>query len=387
MKENLDIKRNFKEVSCVGFLQQRHFKLSLGSSWCWGIRHRAAVSSKIPPSLILGLSERAFYLDARVVATMTERVTLQDRSDLVLQGTDALHKLISFRPGDPLHFCLEVNPPRGIDHDAVVVRLKGKLGGVSFINVTDSALARMKAAALPFASVLKRELGVEPLVNVSCRDRNVIALQADLLGASMLGIRSVVALTGDALSVGDMPEAKGVFEVNSVGLLGIISSLCRGEDLAQNALKGSPVITPGVVVNPNARNISAELRRLEKKKNAGAQYALTQPVFDLSAARAFLEQAIQTVQLPILVGVMPIRSGKAGLAMNAVPGIKLPDELVKECQDIGEGDFSVRSIERAVTICEGVRDLVAGFHVVSGPAPTLGLELVSLLVKYFGIGQ
>ncbi len=345
------------------------------------------MQSEIPSSLIQRLPERAFSLDARVVATMTERVTHQDRSDLDLQGADPLNKLISFRTGDPLHFCLEVNPPRGIDHDGVVARLKGKLGGVSFINVTDSALARMKAAALPFASVLKRELGVEPLVNVSCRDRNVIALQADLLGASMLGIRSVVALTGDALSVGDMPAAKGVFEVNSVGLLGIISSLCRGEDLAQNALKGSPVITPGVVVNPNARNISAELRRLEKKKNAGARYALTQPVFDLPLARTFLEQAIQTVELPILVGVMPIRSGKAGLAMNAVPGIKLPDELVKECQDIGEGDFSARSIERAMTICEGVRGLVAGFHVVSGPAPTLGLELVSLLVKQFGISQ
>lgn len=296
---------------------------------------------------------------------------------------DALERLISFQEGDPLHFCLEVNPPRGTEFAAVIERLNGKLGGVSFVNVTDSALARMKAGALPFASILKRELRVEPLVNLACRDRNVIALQADLLGGAMLGIRSVIALTGDALSVGDMPEAKGVFEVNSVGLLGIVQRLNEGEDLARNPLKGALGMVPGVVVNPNARNIGAELRRLEKKRAAGARYALSQPVFDLSAARAFLEQARVSVGLPILLGVMPIRTGKAGLAMNSVPGITLPADLLEECATIGDADFAERSIERALSICEGVRDLVAGFHVVSGPTSLLGVRLIQLLVERF----
>lgn len=295
-----------------------------------------------------------------------------------------LDRLAAFKKGDPLHFCLEVNPPRGVDYSGVVKRLRDTLDGVSFINVTDSALARMKAAAFPFASVLKRELGVEPLVNLSCRDRNVIALQGDLLGGAMIGIRSVVALTGDALSVGDMPNAKGVFEVNSVGLLDIIRSLNEGVDLAGNGLKGTPQVVPGVVVNPNARNVNAELRRLEKKRAAGARYALTQPVFDGPAARAFLEQANQSVDMPILLGVMPIRSGNAGLAMASVPGIRLPAALIEECTRIGEGDLSELSLARAVAICEDVRDLVAGFHVVSGPTPTLGLRLVRLLVEQFG---
>lgn len=295
-----------------------------------------------------------------------------------------LDLLATFKQGDPLHFCLEVNPPRGVDYSGVVKRLQGKLEGVSFLNVTDSALARMKAAAFPFASVLKRELGIEPLVNLSCRDRNVIALQGDLLGGAMIGIRSVVALTGDALSVGDMPDAKGVFEVNSVGLLSIIRSLNEGVDLAGNAIKGIPGLIPGVVVNPNARNMSAELRRLEKKRAAGARYALTQPVFDPAAARAFLEQAHQVIDMPIMLGVMPIRTGSAGLAMAAVPGIRLPGELIEECRRVGEEDLSEFSLALAAEICEGVRDLVAGFHVVSGPTPTLGLRLVRLLVERFG---
>jgi homocysteine S-methyltransferase len=299
------------------------------------------------------------------------------------KGKDALERLISFKLGDPLHFCLELNPPRGVDISAVINRLRGQLDGISFVNVTDSALARMKAAALPFASIIKRELEVEPLVNLTCRDRNVLALQSDLLGGAMLGVRSIIALTGDALSVGDMPDAKGVFEVNSVGLLGIVQKLNEGLDLAGNPLKGGLGMIPGVVVNPNARNAGAELRRLEKKRAAGAQYALSQPVFDLGAARAFLEQAQASVGLPILLGVMPIRSGKAGLAMSSVPGITLPAELLEECARVGDADFSDRSIERALSICSGVRDLVAGFHVVSGPTPLLGIRLVRLLVEQF----
>ena len=300
------------------------------------------------------------------------------------KGQDALERLISFKLGDPLHFCLELNPPRGVDSSAVINRLMGQLDGISFVNVTDSALARMKAGALPFASVIKRELKVEPLVNLTCRDRNVLALQSDLLGGAMLGLRSIIALTGDALSVGDMPDAKGVFEVNSVGLLGIVQKLNEGADLAGNPLKGALGMIPGVVVNPNARNTGAELRRLQKKKAAGARYALSQPVFDLVAARAFLEQAQAEVDLPILLGVMPIRSGKAGLAMSSVPGITLPSELLEECTRVGDADFSERSIERAMSICSGVRELVAGFHVVSGPTPLLGLRLVRMLVEQFG---
>ena len=180
-----------------------------------------------------------------------------------------LAKLLS--SGEKPLLSLEVNPPHGVEFESILQRLEGRLEGVDLFNVTDSALARMRFAAIPFASLLKNRFGLEPLVNISCRDRNLIAIQGDLLAAWALGIRSVVALTGDAVSVGDSPERKGVFEVNSVGLLKVIAKLNSGYDLAEKPLSGGTAFVPGVVVNPNAKNAAAELRRLDKKREAGAQ--------------------------------------------------------------------------------------------------------------------
>lgn len=307
----------------------------------------------------------------------------QINMDTVNFDNTKLSQLINFKFGDPINICLEVNPPRGVDFTSVLKRLKGNVAGISFINVTDSALARMRCSPFAFASILKQELGIEPLVNVSCRDRNVIALQGDLLGGSILGIKSVIALTGDAISVGDMPNAKGVFEINSVGLLDIISKLNNGFDLVGNTLKGKTDYIAGVVVNPNAKNISAELRRLEKKRLAGARYALSQPVFDLESAREFLTQANREVRIPILLGLMPLRSGDAGLGLKNIPGMKVPQDMIDECIRTGNNDFSEYSINRAIKTAEELVDLVGGFHVISGPTPLLGLKLAHILVDKF----
>ena len=158
--------------------------------------------------------------------------------------------------GQPF-LCLEVNPPRGTEVEPIFTRLDGHLKGVDFLNVTDSALARMKMAALPFGSLLKAHTGVEVLVNFSCRDRNTIAIQSDLLAGWATGVRSIIALTGDAVTVGDAPETKAVFELNSVGLLKLIAKLNSGHDIVGQPIKGTPNFNLGVVVNPNARNGSA----------------------------------------------------------------------------------------------------------------------------------
>jgi 5,10-methylenetetrahydrofolate reductase len=295
----------------------------------------------------------------------------------------SLDQLVNFRPGDPIALCLEVNPPRGTDTSAIMDRLNGSLSKVDFLNVTDSALARMKCSSLPFASLLKAKFGVEPLVNLSCRDRNSIALQADLLSGWLGGVRSVVALTGDAVSIGDSPAAKGVFEVNSIGLLGLMDALNRGVDAVGNSLKGGTSFVPGSVSNPNAKNPGAEVRRLVKKREAGARYSLTQPVFDIEVARSFLQLAQQETQMPILLGLMPIKSGAAGLAMASVPGIRLPDALVRRCEADPHADLSEYSIDLAMEIASACLPYVAGFHVVSGGAPKLGLRLIRSLADVF----
>ncbi len=258
-------------------------------------------------------------------------------------------------------------------------RLDGKLDGVDFLNVTDSALARMRTAAIPFAAQLKQRYGIEPLVNFSCRDRNLIAMQADLLGAWISNVCSIVALTGDAVGVGDLPDCKGVFEMNSVGLLKVVETLNSGKDLAGKNLTGAPSIVPGCVVNPNAKNINAEIRRLEKKRDAGARYALSQPVFDAQQASTFL-QAAREVGVAIFLGLLPFKTSKQASMLSNVPGIKVPEALLTSVAAHGQdADISDLSINLCKEIAEATKHLVCGFHVVSGATPKLALRLCSEL--------
>jgi 5,10-methylenetetrahydrofolate reductase len=279
--------------------------------------------------------------------------------------------------GKPL-VCLEVNPPRGVDPKPVFERLEGKLAGIDFLNVTDSALARMKSSPLPFAALVKERLGIEPLVNVSCRDRNLIALQADLLAGWMGGVRSIVALTGDAVTVGDSPDRKGVFEVNSIGLLNTIKTLNSGVDLAGNKLSGAPSFISGVVTNPNAKNVAAEVRRLTKKREAGAVYALSQPVFDAGSAISFLTEA-KAAGVGILLGLMPFRTLEGAKALSEIPGIRMPQTVLDEVaalQPSAIADYSIRLCE---SLAAQTRELTVGVHVIGGAAAKLGLELAQTL--------
>jgi len=276
--------------------------------------------------------------------------------------------------------CIEINPPRGTDIESVIQRYAG-VQGIDFVNVTDSALAKMKFSALTFASIIKQRLGFEPLVNLSCRDRNVIALQSELLGAWAVGVRSVVALTGDAVTVGDLPEAKGVFEVNSVGLLSIISTLNGGRDLAGTELKGAPSYTPGVVVNPNARNTSAELKRLARKREAGAVYALSQPVFDPEQAYAFFQGAAE-IGIDMFVGLLPFKTAQSFEGISKVPGIRIPESVVQRVKSVPPERVADTSFDVAMEVAERSKPFVRGFHVVSGGSPLLALDLCKKIVGW-----
>ena len=278
--------------------------------------------------------------------------------------------------------CLEVNPPRGVDVEPVLARCE-QAEGVDFFNVTDSALAKMKLSGLAFGALLKERLGIEPVVNVSCRDRNVIALQADLLGAWALGVRSIVALTGDAVTVGDLPDAKGVFEVNSIGLLNLIDGLNRGVDLAGAKLKGATDFVPGVVVNPNARNHNAEIRRLTRKREAGGRYALSQPVFDADQAESFFREA-QAADIGLFVGLLPCRTARAFQAMASIPGIRVPEQVLDKVATLADEDVPKYSADLAMGIADRVRPYVRGFHVISGGSPKLAIELCNRLSSWIG---
>ena len=271
--------------------------------------------------------------------------------------------------------CLEVNPPIGTDCDKIFKRLDKCLEGLDFFNITDSALAKMRMSAIPFAYILKEKFNTEPLINMSCRDRNLIALQGDILSCTMLGLNSIIALTGDAVSVGDEPDRKGVFEVNSIGLLNMIAKLNSGETLAGKKLDGCSSITPGVVVNPNAKNYQAEIRKLEKKKKAGAVYALSQPVFDIDVAKTFFKEA-SIIGLPIFLGLLPIKTGQGAMAINKIPGIKVSQTMLDMAEKDPKIDLSNFSFDLCSAIIDAVKDYVCGYHIISGANPNLGLELL-----------
>jgi 5,10-methylenetetrahydrofolate reductase len=205
-------------------------------------------------------------------------------------------------------------------------------------------------------------------------------MQSELLGAWVNGVQSIVALTGDAVTVGDLPDAKGVFEVNSVGLLNIIRSLNSGRDLAGHDLKGATSFVPGVVVNPNVKNHSAELKRLARKAEAGARYALSQPVFDADHAREFFARAADT-GVQCLVGVLPFRSVKSFEMIAKVPGIKTPEGILARVRALSEDRVAEESMVIAEEVIEASGRYVRGVHVISGSSPLLAIELCNRLVS------
>lgn len=293
---------------------------------------------------------------------------------------DSLDKLIN-KKSEKHFICIEVNPPRGTDLEVIFKRFDKNLAGVDFFNITDSALARMRCAPIPIASILKQRYGIEPLVNFTCRDRNLLALQADLLGGAVLGIRSLIALTGDALTLGDHQSAKAVFEFNSVKLIETIAKLNEGKDLAGNDLSGPTQLIPGCVVNPNARNFEAEIKRLQKKKDAGARYALSQPVFDIDSSKEFFIQVKERVGMPVLMGLLPFKSAESAQSISSIPGIKIDNSELDIIRSLPAENVEKFSIDLCLRLAEVNAPYVDGFHIISGKTPKLAMTLVNSLTS------
>jgi homocysteine S-methyltransferase len=180
---------------------------------------------------------------------------------------------------------------------------------------------------LSLAVLLQNRVGIEPIVHYCCRVRNLLGMQSDLIGAHALGLHNVLLITGDPPKMGDYPFATAVFDVDSIGLVKIAKNLNRGLDLAGNPIKGQTRFFIGVGANPGAMDLDEEVRRFEKKVEAGAQYALTQPVYDVRLLETFLKR-IESVRIPILVGILPLSSYKnAEFLHNEVPGMQIPEEI------------------------------------------------------------
>ncbi|MCE5323632.1 bifunctional homocysteine S-methyltransferase/methylenetetrahydrofolate reductase [bacterium] len=242
---------------------------------------------------------------------------------------------------------VEVTPPKNADYHTLINKLRPLVAaGISAIDVTDNPMARMHMSAVAFAHLVRRELGIATILHLTCRDLNLLGMHSTLLGASALGIDGILALTGDPASAGDYPAATSVFDVTSDGLVKIINSLNHGLDYTGREIGVPTSFAIGTALNPAADDIDKEIARLAKKREAGANFLMTQPVFDLEPLRKVVKSIPDDWNIPILVGVLPLRSSRhAEFLHNEVPGMNIPEDIRK----------TLASAEPEAAKAEGVR--------------------------------
>lgn len=262
----------------------------------------------------------------------------------------------------------EVGPPKGIDVSEMLDAAEMLRDRVHAINVTDNQAAVMRLSTIA-ACVHLKQAGLDPVLQVTCRDRNRIGIQSDLLGAASLGITNVLALTGDHVVVGDHPEAKGVFDIESVQLLEIVAGLNSGLDAAGNELDGVPQLTVGAVVTPDAKPIRPQLAKFEKKVRAGAEFFQTQAVYNPESFTEFTMYA-RKFGVKVFAGIVVLRSARMARFMNGnIPGIEVPDTLMSELDSAS--DPEQKGIEIAGRFIREVKDSCDGVHIMAVGAERL----------------
>lgn len=255
----------------------------------------------------------------------------------------------------------EIAPPKGTDLEAVLAEACQAGPRIDAMNVTELQSSVMRTGSLAACHLLK-DRGIEPVFQVTCRDRNRLALQSDLLSASVLGIENVLVLTGDYPTLGDHPEAKPVFDLGSVELLEAARMLQDGRDMKGNPLKGAPRFCLGAVVNPGADPLEPEIIKMEKKVAAGARFFQTQAVYDPAQFARFVEST-RHLKVPVLAGIVMLKSAGMARYMNKnVAGVSVPDGIISEME--GASDKSAASIAIAARIIRAVRPLCQGIHLM-----------------------
>ncbi len=260
----------------------------------------------------------------------------------------------------------EVGPVKGINIDHLLTEAKEYLSDISAVNVTDNQSSVMRMGSLPVCVALKNQ-GLTPILQLTCRDRNRIALQSELLGAAMLGIDNILCLTGDHTKMGDHPGAKPVFDLDSVSLLHTVCQLEKGVDLGGNALVGEPPkFAKGAVVSPCSDSVDAQLAKMERKVLAGAEYFQTQAVFESEKFISFMEKAKEFGK-PVQLGVIiPKSAGMAKFMNKNVAGVHVPDDMIAElAADKEKAKLGITGVEIAARIIKECRPYCQGVHIMA----------------------
>jgi methionine synthase / methylenetetrahydrofolate reductase(NADPH) len=260
---------------------------------------------------------------------------------------------------------VELLPPRGFESEPAIQRARElKRYGVDVVNVPDGLRSGARVSALALALLVEQQAGIETVLHYACRDRNLLGIQSDLLGAHAIGLRNLLLITGDPGRVGDYPDATAVFDVDSIGLTNLVTRLNHGGDIGGQPIGAPTAFHVGVSVNPAAANMDEELRRFDYKVEAGAEFVVTRPVFDLGGFERLLKR-IESARLPIIAGVFPFDSARnAEFIANEVPGVRVPEALMERMRRTSTHDAAVaEGIAIAREIAGGLRHAVQGVQV------------------------
>ena len=262
---------------------------------------------------------------------------------------------------------VEVLPPKGCDARKTLDQIRLlKVAGVDGVNIPDGPRAQTRMSAQATAILVEREIGIEAVLHYCCRDRNLLGMMSDLLGAAALGLRNLLLITGDPPKMGPYPDATAVFDIDSIGLTNMVNKLNHGLDLGNNPIGQPTAFCIGVGVNPGAINLDEEIKRFEYKVEAGAQYAITQPVFDSDQLREFLRR-IEHVRIPIVAGIWPLVSFRnAEFLHNEVPGVRVTPSIMERMRlasERGKEEARDEGLKIARELLLDVRDQIQGVQV------------------------
>jgi homocysteine S-methyltransferase len=273
---------------------------------------------------------------------------------------------------------VELDPPKGLNPTKVLQGARFLEGvGVDAINIGDSPMARVRMSCIALAVLIQQQTGLDTIIHFTTRDRNLMALQSELLGAHALGIRNILALTGDPPRMGNYPNATGVWDVDSIGLVQILRQLNQGLDWAGNSIGRPAAFQVACAVNPVADDLELELDRFQRKLEAGVDFAMTQPLYDLEQLQSFLDR-VGPLPVPLILGIMPLQSYKhAEFLHNELPGVSIPAAIRERMRRAGERGIA-EGIAQAQEFLGEAQKQVQGVYLM----PSFGrYEMVAELVK------
>jgi methylenetetrahydrofolate reductase (NADPH) len=259
---------------------------------------------------------------------------------------------------------VEYNPPKGTDVSALLENAKSLVGKVHGVNVTDNTAAILRAGSMSICRLLY-EMGHDPVMQMTCRDRNRLAIQSDLMSAHILGIRNILCLTGDYPTVGDHKEAKPVYDLDSIGVMQLVHSLNQGKDMAGHKLSGMTDLFVGAAVTPEMDPPGPMMAKFAAKVNAGTRFFQTQAFYDVDRFKLFM-QSVRGFPVKVLAGILVLRSAKMAEFMNAnIPGVAVPQDIIDELRAAGDEKALDVGVQIAVRMIKAVRGSCDGVHIMA----------------------